>query len=86
MTTQEAIEAIQVEGLEIKGKARRFQEFFEGLVIAEEALEKQIPKKPNIHEGFMTVARCPVCNEITAFKNEYCSGCGQKLDWSKRDD
>lgn len=51
-----------------------------------EALEKQIPKRPNIHEGFMTVARCPVCNEITAFKNEYCSGCGQKLDWSKRDD
>ena len=42
MTVQEAKEAIRPDGLEIGGKARRCAEFFEGLAIAEEALEKQI--------------------------------------------
>lgn len=42
MTVQEAIEAIKLDGLEINGKLRRFNEFVECLVVAEEALKKQI--------------------------------------------
>ena len=41
MTVQEAIVAIQVEGLEITGKLSRVNEFIQGLVVAEEALKKQ---------------------------------------------
>lgn len=41
MTAREAIEAIKLDGLEIKGNLRRFNEFLEGLAMAEEALEKQ---------------------------------------------
>lgn len=51
-----------------------------------EALEKQIPKKPL----YGTVSRdmachCPVCMEFVCFrdthKSNFCSYCGQKLDW-----
>ena len=49
MTVQEAIKAIQVEGLEINGKLSRVSEFFEGLVMAEDALETmEEMKKRNI--------------------------------------
>ena len=41
MTAKEAIESIQVEGLEITGKLSRVNEFIQGLVVAEEALRKQ---------------------------------------------
>ena len=93
MTVQEAIHCMKFvteeevcEECHIYGETGTDHCFADAHRLAIETLEKQIPKKHNIHEGFMTVARCPVCNEITAFKNEYCSGCGQKLDWSKRDD
>ena len=51
------------------------------------ALEKQIPKKPNIHgyrEGreINTISyTCPVCNKHIGREN-YCKHCGQALDWS----
>jgi len=41
MTEKEALKALKLEGgLEIIGKATRTLEFFEGLVVAEEALEE----------------------------------------------
>ena len=51
------------------------------------ALEKQIPKKPNIHgyrEGreINTISyTCPVCNKHIG-REDYCKYCGQALDWS----
>lgn len=54
------------------------------------ALEKQIPKKPNIHgnrEGryINTISyTCPVCNKHIG-RDVYCKHCGQRLDWSKAD-
>lgn len=51
-----------------------------------EAVEKQIPKKPNIHgyrEGreVNTISyTCPACNKHVS-RDAYCKECGQALDW-----
>ena len=58
------------------------------------ALKKQIPKKPeNIEVGYADgefvydYAKYPICEhdfeyEINDWGCNYCSNCGQKLDWS----
>ena len=44
--------------------------------IAIKALEKQMPKKPIAHQ-------CTTCGSaVLPFEGNYCSKCGQKLDWS----
>lgn len=63
----------------------------EAVEIARQAIEKQIPKKPYFREeeGSKGYA-CPSCDmgvEIRLFqggcvKEEFCSCCGQALDWS----
>lgn len=51
--------------------------------LADKALEKQIPKKPDFTED-KEFALCPCCNgNGLADKQEYCDNCGQKLDWSE---
>lgn len=55
----------------------------EALDVAIQALEKQIPKKPDFTED-KEFALCPCCNgNGLADKQEYCDNCGQKLDWSE---
>lgn len=62
--------------------------------LAIQALEKQIPKKP-IRHAVWEDFKCPACGstEIRPYDTEYreydkdcefeyCSDCGQKLDWS----
>lgn len=69
------------------------EELIEAMKIAIQALEKQIPKKPIRHTAWENF-KCPVCGsaEIVQYdteyreydkdcKFEYCSDCGQKLDW-----
>lgn len=53
-------------------------------VIAD-ALEKQIPKKPIMRKDVAeTYYICPECEwEVDKFDDNYCSDCGQKLDWAK---
>jgi len=60
----------------------------------DEAVKKQIPQQLD-YEGdgydengelIYDTACCPVCHhdfeyEINDWGSEYCSGCGQKLDW-----
>ena len=58
------------------------------------ALEKQIAKKPEYEaDGYAggelvyDYAKCPICGHdfeygINDWGCEYCSDCGQKLDWS----
>ena len=59
------------------------------ILMALKALEKQIPKKPiERFTGNEYVCECPICHCLTDTPNEveiqsiqYCSWCGQKLDW-----
>ena len=59
------------------------------------ALEKQTPKKPEYEaDGYAggklvyDYAKCPICGHdfeygINDWGCEYCSNCGQKLNWSE---
>lgn len=61
--------------------------FAEALGLAIQALEKQIPKKPDFTED-KEFALCPCCNGKGLLnKQKYCDNCGQKidLDWSDSD-
>lgn len=59
----------------------------QAMQVCKSALEKQIPKKPNIHgyrEGreINTISyTCPICNEHIG-RESFCKHCGQALDWS----
>ena len=59
----------------------------EEIDIAIEALEKQIPKKPIMRKDVAeTYYICPECEwEVDKFDDNYCSDCGQKLDWAKEE-
>lgn len=66
----------------------------EGLQKAKEALEKQIPKKPNATRHYTCIVyRCPVCGKLlttyypgmnlfTGDRTKFCDDCSQKIDWS----
>lgn len=85
MTPNEAIRRIK-EHNEIHSKKERGFAILitKALDMAVEALEKQIPKKPD-YEDYD--AKCPVCghefeNNVNDWGCSFCQGCGQKLDWS----
>lgn len=44
-----------------------------------EALEKRIPKKPEI---LPFGSRCPVCGDLLE-ETHFCPGCGQLIDWEE---
>lgn len=53
-----------------------------------EALEKQIPKKPNIKElpdafGRLYWNVCGACDEEIESDYTYCPDCGQKINWEE---
>lgn len=95
MTESEAIMIIENERPSC-GEKIKFteEEKYEAYSMAIQALEKQIPKKPIRHTAWEDF-KCPACGstEIRPYdteyreydkdcKFEYCSDCGQKLDWS----
>jgi len=52
----------------------------EPLNLAIEALEKQIPKKPTLHKGWLY---CSVCGKDVLMEGyKFCPDCGQRIDWS----
>ena len=61
----------------------------EVLKVINEALEKQMPKKPTIKitgsTGWNTTTFCPACKG-EVLKEKYCVHCGQRLDWGQEDD
>lgn len=62
----------------------------------EELVDKETPMKPiayklpyEVHDGEVVTKyydyKCPKCNGFTRM-NKYCPHCGQRLDWSGKDD
>ena len=52
----------------------------EAVNVALKALEKQIPKKPTLHEGWLY---CSVCGKDILMEGyKFCPDCGQRIDWS----
>nr|DAI64680.1 MAG TPA: zinc-ribbon containing domain protein [Caudoviricetes sp.] len=85
MTESEAIEAIQFD-LKIGGEIHS-QVLRDAVGVAIQALEKQIPKKPDFTED-KEFALCPCCNGKGLLnKQKYCDNCGQKIDsdWSDKE-
>ena len=89
MTYEEAINAIKS-----NYPPENYTILREGLDMAIEALEKQIPKKPikyDIDYSGNPLFRCPVCGDSWNSNEfgdgiEHCWTCGQALDWSNADD
>lgn len=77
MTPENAIKILKglYPDLSLAGKA--------AIDAAVEALEKQIPKKPDCGYGIFyseDTKICPVCGNLNP--DTYCGTCGQRLDWS----
>ena len=88
MTEREAIEAIK--GLEniIEYWTHRPGEVVTAK-LAIQALEKQIPKKPEMYIGDYEFERWPICpkckGELHPNGEKFCSDCGQAIDWSEEE-
>ena len=90
MTEREAIAELRHKAYRTTCYGNKILEHEENLV-AIEALEKQIAKKPQKTESegyrYTDTYRCPNCGgnfSGTGIAN-YCYHCGQKLDWSDVD-
>ena len=74
MKIEEAIQRLETHKEYISPHGR-FTE--EAIDMAIDALEKQIPKKFELVDGYIPV--CPVCGE-EIWDMEWCNSCGQRLD------
>lgn len=82
MTNAEAKAIIEANAVPIFPLQIVYQDWLTAIHMAEEALEKQIPKKPNK----LTCPRCGfnrIDNSWWVFT--YCPDCGQAIDWSEED-
>ena len=85
---EEAIEAIKA-----NYPPSNYTMLREGLNLAIEILEKQIPKKYSVTEyetfnggrlGVGYVIICSICKK-TVHEFEFCPHCGQKIDWADKE-
>lgn len=77
-TTKDAIREIEENG----GDA--IKAVNEACLLACEAMERQIKKKPmNDENGY---SKCPRCEGILLYCDNYCLDCGQYLNWEEEDD
>lgn len=86
-TTREALAEIEFLG-GFKGKEKSRKAVDEACLMACEALDKQIPKKPlNLSnaplDAYCAIFRCPRCEGRLKMKSKgaYCDKCGQAIDW-----
>ena len=85
MTESEAITELRRRAYRTTCYGNKVLEHEENLV-AIEALEKQIPKKPRFyaHNYYCSVCDSLIGNNEFEWKRfKYCDNCGQKLDWSE---
>ena len=79
MKPQEAIQILEVAKAECEWNAPlEYQAAFDA---AFEALEKQVPKKPNMPLDAYWV--CPLCGRKVDHTYEHCTRCGQAIDWTE---
>lgn len=78
MTESEAIEELKI-ALDAKGTGYGCLDK-DTLRLSINALERQIPKKPDRWES--GYACCYSCKRGIVREDNYCCYCGQKLDWS----
>lgn len=78
----------------------KFKNIIKALGRLQELVDKETPKEPIlytdvIHGEEENVYECPKCGSFLGYENEckeeyyqslYCSGCGQRLDWRKKQD
>ena len=90
MTESEAITELKRRAYRTTCYGNKVLEHEENLV-AIEALEKQIPKKPIKSENqvvrYVNTYYCPICELGITGTNiaKWCYHCGQKIDWSDVD-
>ena len=90
MTEREAITKLKRKAYRTTCYGDKVLEHEENLV-AIEALEKQIPKKPIKSENqvvrYVNTYYCPTCELGITGTNiaKWCYHCGQKIDWSDED-
>ena len=91
MTNKEAYQLIESCLEHDKGMSENPEAYVEAIRLAKEVFDKQDPIKP-AKEIFGNYD-CPVCNAYVEFsgnqsyyKHEYCSSCGQAIDWEVKND
>lgn len=89
MTREEVKAIIEANAVPMFPLQIEYQDWLTAIHMAEEALDKRIPKKP-IYTNEGTVTRCPVCEAIhlrciSSVEVDYCERCGQAIDWSEED-
>ena len=87
MTDAEAKAIIKATTVPVFPLQISYQDWLTAIHMAEEALDKRIPMKL-IYTNEGTVTRCPICKAIhlrciSSVEVDYCSRCGQALDWSE---
>lgn len=82
MTNEEAIKNINALNAVCSQKDFYDAEFESALALAIEALEKQMPKKPDKdnENGVYEKEHCPSCHR-SLFPNDHHCECGQAIDW-----
>lgn len=85
-TTAEALAEIECYG-GFNGKQAKVEAVNTACLVACEALEKQIPAKPNYEReqtspfGEDDIPYCPRCNRSLPEGVNYCEECGQRILW-----
>lgn len=89
-TTRKALEEIRYRA-GFKSREEEIKKVEEACIVACEALEKQIPKKPIIQKmqikdcidqiQIFNKKICPSCGTVLCADWNFCFECGQKLDW-----
>ena len=86
MKTEKIIEIIKIAATEVEWNYPL--DYTIALNEAAELLEKQVSKKPfpkidiETERGYWTW-KCPNCGDEWLLRYNYCSSCGQRLDWSE---
>jgi Zn finger protein HypA/HybF involved in hydrogenase expression len=79
MTIEEAIKDIKTTIQPVAGGI--------SLVMAIQALEKQIPKRPLEVQYYKSFGKCPLCEQVVSARSakNFCQYCGQAIDWRTKE-